>query len=241
MKQGTTRHLLGMLALLVCATANAQSERAQELALLPPQIDEAQNLVIARKYIVAGNQEAGVLRLPDGSTVRTVWTAALAVNPPQLGGEPLWPRCEPAVYSLARMTQRGVIVWAKSYVYSRPEFSKVESCSRDYYGYSIYSPLGEVTAPGYYELPFKGLFYIGDPKDRANRLTIDAETGQVIQDTVMARLRTIDASALGVLKQRISQEIYRHNNADRPSEEKERSQQLFVRVEKALFPNPNSK
>jgi hypothetical protein len=231
--------LIALLALVSFQMSMAANETAEELAKLPPKVDAARGLVVARPFIVASNVTGGVLRLPDGSVIRTVWPAALELSP--LGnGEPVWPRCEPAVYSLARMSPEGKVIWAKSYVYYWKENLKYEECMSEVWGFSIRSPLGEVTKPGYYRVEYDNRFFVGDPNELHALLVLDAGTGGVAMEKPPRNLRVMDAYQLQTLKYRIDKDIERQMP---PSAEKSiqtytriYKKKLFRRLQKAIFP-----
>lgn len=197
------------------------------------------NLVMARP-LYAIDRSGGGLALPDGSVVKTVWPAALAVTTitdnPKWANQPVMPRCEPAVYSLARITPDGKELWAKSYIFKG---KVMEVCYAQYLGFDVRSALSEVETPGFYRLPFNGRFFVGEPTD-PGKFEVDAATGDVF-GAVPKNLRVIDAYALRALKDRIDKEI--EEERPPPSTKKGRMNeqvhktQLFKRLEKTLFPN----
>ena len=184
------------------------------------------------------------LRLPDGSVIKTVWPAALSVvevsNRPW-PNEPVTPRCEPAVYSLARVMPDGSELWAMSYVHNSAPL--IDVCYAEYFGFTVRSRLGEVDSPGFYRLPYDGHFYIGDPDSGEGRLRIDAATGHVVGKRPID-LRVIEAHELRELKLRIDKEISRE--LPHPASKKGQMngevamRQLYRRVEEALFAPANA-
>lgn len=196
------------------------------------------NLVMARSLYDI-DKSGGGLTLPDGSVIKTVWPAALEVTTitdnTKWANQPVRPRCEPAVYSLARITPDGKELWAKSYIFKR---KVTEVCHAQYLGFDVRSALSEVEAPGFYRLPFNGRFIVGSPTD-ADKFEVEAATGDVF-GTVPKNLRVVDAYELKALKERLDKEIT--GELPPPSTKKGQmnqqvhSTQLFKRLERILFP-----
>lgn len=225
--------------LLNCPMAMAFNETPEELAAMPPLIDEARGLVVARQFIVGSNEKGGVLRLPDGSVIRTVWPAALTLDP-AYNAEPVWPRCEPAVYSLARVMPDGKELWAKSYVYYWKSNLKYNDCPHPSWGFSIRSALGDVSEPGFYRVKYDRLFFIGELPGSGRSLAVDADTGEVRERSLPGNLAVIDAHVLKALKEHIHKDIEKNMPpyAEKNMQTHERiyRTQLFRRLQEKLFP-----
>lgn len=244
------RSLLLASLLAVCGHTQAQTQVAP-----PPRGTAAighVDMVLARP-LDAIDRSGGGLVLPDGSVIKTIWPAALEVTTitdnPKWVNQPVRPRCEPAVYSLARIMPDGKELWAKSYIFK----GKVtQICFAQYLGFDVHSALSEVEAPGFYLLPFNGRFFAGDPTD-PNKIEIDAATGTVF-GVSSKNLRVIDAYELRAIKRNIQvsleakfpePEVPRTNSSKasikeygvrRYRAERTRKHLLFERLGETLFP-----
>lgn len=236
------------LFVLLGAAQNIQAQSIpKDMFNQPLMIDSLRGLVMATPFTVGSNSEGGYLRLPDGSVIHTVWPAALGVNSIDLGGQPVWPRCEPAVYSLARIMPNGRELWAKSYIRYSREIRKIEACDSDRFDFKLYSAISEVGMPGYYEMTYRNRIFQGIPGDSRGMFVLNPDTGNVDMDDPPKNLRVIDAYELRKLKLRIVEEvardmapILRGNKKLNPEFIHKREE--YKRLEKALFPkSPPSK
>lgn len=235
-----------LVASVLCVAASTSvSAVPDDMFTQPLMVDSIRGLVMATPFFVGSNQTAGFLRLPDGSVIRTVWPAAMVVSRLANGGdgEPLWPRCEPAVYSLALVSPDGKERWAKSYIYYNKIQTRYEACDSSRVGFTVRSALSEVAAPGYYEIPYRNRVFLGDPTDRRNLVILSPDTGEVQMREPPTGLRAVDAHELRNLKVRLVDEIVRDmapmlraNKKLYP--EAVYTRELFKRLEKALFPIP---
>ena len=211
------------------------------------------NLVMATPFAIT-DTVGGSLLLPDGSVIRTVWPAAVEVTTiklnPKWVNEPVTPRCEPAVYSLARVMPDGKELWAKSYIFKS---KMVVVCYADVWGYNVRSAMREAVAPGFYRRPFDGHFFIGEPAD-PKKIEVAVATGNTV-GAVPKNLRVIDAYQLANIKRGIydaleakfpdpdipadvaNKVLLRAFGLQRTRAELSRNQLLETRLEKALFPS----
>lgn len=241
---GLRQTLFAILFTLLGTTPNANAQSIpMDMFNQPLMTDSLRSLVMATPFYVGNNEKGGYLRLPDGSVIRTVWPAALEVNRPEDGGEPGWPRCEPAVYSLARITPDGRELWAKSYIFYNKAHLKIEACDKDKFDFTIRTAISEAQTPGFYETPYLNRVFHGTPDDSRGRFILNPETGEVQMDSAPKNLRVIDAYELRKLKLRIVEEvakdvapILRRNKKLNPNFVHSREE--FKRLEKALFPKP---
>jgi hypothetical protein len=196
------------------------------------------------------NTYGAALTLPDGSVIKVVWIAALDVvevaNP--LLTEPVTPRCEPAVYSLARVLPNGKEIWAKSYLYRG---SVIEVCDPDKWGFSVRSGLGEFggvlgTDDLIYLKPYDNTFFIGDivtrfvntPDLAKHALHINADTGELVGETPK-NMRVIDAHELRKIKLELEKQI----DSEIPKgtidlNGRKSLPKFFRRLEERIFPTP---
>lgn len=239
------RHtILKVVFTLFSALSDAGAQpMPQDIFNQPLMVDSLRGLVMATPFTVGSNEKGGYLRLPDGSVIRTVWPAALEVNRREEGGEPVWPRCEPAVYSLARVLPDGRETWAKSYVYYWKTNLKFEACDSNRLGFTIHSALGEASSPGYYEMPYRNRVFHGTPGDSRGMFVLNPETGNVEMSDPPKNLRVIDAYELRRLKLRIAEEVERDMAPILQANKKLNpafihTREEFKRLQKALFPKP---
>jgi hypothetical protein len=210
----------------------------------PLMVHTLKGRIEATPFTVGSNVSAGFLRLPDGSVIRTVWPAALGVNLPELGGEPFWPRCEPAVYSLARVMPDGKELWAKSYIYYWKSNLKHEACDHPALSLKVRSALGELTRPNFYEVKYQNRIFAGDADDMSKRLLINPETGNLVDPSkAPTNLRIMDAYELRKLKLRIVDDVEKEMPQLRKADNKLNpddihTRELFKRLQKELFPKP---
>lgn len=246
---------LACIGLLLMVTSTWASAQAQPVA--KPNPNENDNVVNA-KY--SDNTYGAALTLPDGSVIKSVWPAAMEVvdvaNPWRT--QPVTPRCEPAVYSLARVLPNGKELWTKSYLVRGPI---IDACDPDKWGFSVRSGLGEFggfldTDALVYLKPYDGTFFHGNPKSSKQALRINADTGEVIGQ-VPSNMRVIDAGKLRKMKQELWTDIERQypvlqdtelrnfrSRADYDTEanwrERLRYRAQFRRLEALIFKTPKS-
>ncbi|MCJ0762038.1 hypothetical protein [Variovorax terrae] len=197
-----------LLLLLDSSGVQAQSGVA-------PASSESDNVVRAAYN---ENSLGAALTLPDGSVIKTVWPAALAVievaSP--LHTQPVSPRCEPAVYSIARVLPDGKELWAKSYLFRGPI---INVCDPDKWGFTVRSGMYEYGGVlGVDELiylkPYDGTFFIGgivnefvlDKKPPKHGLHISADTGDIVGN-IPANIRVVDAYRLREMKRSLEKKI----------------------------------
>lgn len=190
------------------------------------------------------------LTLPDGSIIKSVWPAALSVVEvaSALRTQPTTPRCEPAVYSLARVAPDGRELWVKSYLTLGPA---VEVCDRDKLEFTVRSRLSEFggalgTDDLIYVKPYDNTFWAGNIVSRSvgmrntsnSVMRINADTGE-LSGTVPPNVRVVDAYELRKIKQELETKIL--EELPPPSKKTEKrnweraTQQLFIRLEKKIF------
>lgn len=204
---------LACIALLLMVTFTWTSAQAQPAE--KPNPHENGNVVNAT---YSDNTYGAELTLPDGSVIKSVWPAALNVidvaNPWRT--QPATPRCEPAVYSIARVLSDGKELWAKSYLLRGPI---IDACDPDKWGFAVRSGLyeyGGFLNPDdlIYLTPYDGTFFIGrianefvrNTKPPEHGLRINADTGEVVGQ-VPSDLRAIDAYQLRKMKAELWAEI----------------------------------
>lgn len=213
------------------------------LAQVPPSSQSSvgvghADLVLARS-LYAIDRSGGGLTLPDGSVIKTVWPAALEVTTitdnPKWANQPVRPRCEPAVYSLARVMPDGQELWVKSYI-NKGEVTDV--CYAEYFGFDVRSALSEAVAPGYYRFPFAGRFFVGEPTD-PRKFEVDVATGNVV-GVVPKNLRVVDAAWLRQVKERIWSDLKKKYPDKKITDnfDWKRKPAFFKAVEKAVFATP---
>lgn len=251
------------IALLFMIGLNCVSVQAQS----PTTPSPAESYNVA-KAAYSDNTYGAALTLPDGSVIKSVWPAALAVTEvaSPLRTQPVSPRCEPAVYSLARVLPNGTELWAKSYLVRGPV---VDVCDPDKWGFTVRSGLGEFgghlgTDDLVYLKPYDNTFFIGDlvtrhigkPNLPKTALHINADTGEVV-GKMPSNMRVIDAYELRAMKQELWAEIERQypvlqytdlkkfqSRADYDTEanwrERLRYRAQFRRLEALIFTTPKS-
>lgn len=234
---------LALGSLLLVSILIGPGDTSAQTQTLPPKLrSEAvgnQTDVVMAQPLYSIDRSGGGLTLPDGSVIRTVWPAAMEVTTitdnPKWANQPVRPRCEPAVYSLARVRPDGKELWAKSYIFK----GKVTNvCYAEYFGFNVLSALNETVAPQFYRLPFKEKFIIEKPRS-STQIEVNSETGEIAGVTPK-NLRVIDAYELKALKERISKVI--EDELPPPSTKKGKMNEqvhkteFYSRLEKSLFP-----
>lgn len=173
------------------------------------------------------------LVLPDGSVIATVWPATLQLSTYQgstLPKRPVEHICEPGVYSLARYTEAGKELWAKSYIFK----GKSDTVCFNYYlGFDVFSQLQEVSELGYYSLPFNGRIVIGGYIDTSvNKFEINVKTGEIF-GVKPENLLVIDAYELRDIKERIYSDLFKkYPEPDVPMNISEKSRNEFGHLRK---------